>query len=725
MASKRRWLKRLLIVLGILILLLAIAGIVVFIKGPDWLKSTVASDGFRQMLSREVSKALKVEGEFAPLTLEGWTAKTASYESTGEPGQAIGALNAYGIEGTFVPAGVLKSQWLLSLIKVERGEFVLREPNDALKKPEKKGPKPWYAFLMPAEFHVDWIDCPEADVKFPLGGVTGGLKSVQLGATMIGRNFQYYVKNGELSFPGYAPLQVDALGIYVTRNVVEVQYGYLRAPKGDGGKLSLSGRMGQRSDKSIDAKVTVEEFGLEPFLPKEVRPYLSGKITGDFSYRVDKTGQNANGEGKLSWTGAGLGDWGPLEDAARVPGRSDLTKLKDQKVELNYTLEDNLFKIPELGFEAAGKVRFSTSVEYDLKNATGKLNAKLQDMPVSVWLPKELQTLTNAMIQGNVEWQGSVEDWESSTASGNLDFGGATVENPVTTIASLGKYAPRFPSKVDLTEAKLAFGYDKRTLEAKNLILHARDFFEVEGSGSWDEADRLDVDVKFRFPSVDSWLPPVLGKQLGGTLRGQVKWSAPRVDLVEGRGNGTLALDGGTLHDFEFQQVVARFLKDDSWLTLEFDRMELDWRRSGDAIEVSRLDFFAPERAGLRGSVRVAESGAVSGTVKVGLVASALEWLPDATTTIFDESSDGLHWATVQLSGTTDHLKEDLVQRVIDQVKKHPLALAGLVAKGISWWLGDELGTAPKIDGEIEGDPQQEKREKPQERPRRHGPHKF
>jgi len=720
MPKKRRWFRVILFCLIGLFLLLSAAGLVLYFKGPDWMEQTVESEGFRKMLSKEVSKSLKVRGEFAPLKLDGWKAKTASYESTGEPGQAIGSLDAYGIEGTFDPSGIFKSQWLLSLIKVDKGKFVLREPNDALKQPEKEGKKPWYAFLMPTEFHVNWIECPTADVDFPLGGLTGGLKDVHLGATMIGQNFKYYVKNGSLEFPGFAPLQVDALGVYVTRNIVQVDYAYLRAPKGDQGKLQLTGSMGQRQDKSIDAQVKVDAFEIDPFLPEEVRPLLSGLVTGDFAYKVDKSGKNASGTGQLTWTGAGLGDWGPLNDVARIPGNKELTQLEAKEaIELNYTLDDQIFKLPELEFTAMGKVRFKSSVEYDLEKQTAKLNASLQDMPISVWLPKELQTITDAMIQGTVEWTGSVEQWQSSTASGKLDFSGATVDNPVTTIASLGKYAPRFPAEVDLTQGTLDFNYDQRVIKAKKLVLNARDFFEVEGSGSWGLDDQLNVDVHFRFPSVESWLPEVLKKQLKGTLRGNVDWSAPRVRLEEGQGGGTIALDDAVLADFEFQQFIARFLKDDSWLNLSFDTMEIDWKREDNAVVARRIDLFAPGKAGLTGSVRVSGSGDVSGDVQVGLPASALEWLPDATTTIFDQEKKGLFWADVELSGTTQKFEQNLVPRVKKQIEKHPVALAGLVGKGISWWLGDVLGTAPEV-----GDETKEKKAKPvRPRPTPHRPH--
>ena len=106
-------------------------------------------------------------------------------------------------------------------------------------------------------------------------------------------------------------------------------------------------------------------------------------------------------------------------------------------MKLVYTVKGDVFSVNDLDFLAAGKVRMTGAVSYDLKNKSGKLDVVLKEMPISVWLPAELKTLTDAMIEGNVQWQGSVKEWQQSSASGQLDFGGASVENPVRSIASI------------------------------------------------------------------------------------------------------------------------------------------------------------------------------------------------------------------------------------------------------------------------------------------------
>jgi hypothetical protein len=97
----------------------------------------------------------------------------------------------------------------------------------------------------------------------------------------------------------------------------------------------------------------------------------------------------------------------------------------------------------------------------------------------------------------------------------------------------------------------------------------------------------------------------------------------------------------------------------------------------------------------LRGSIHVAPDGKLSGTILAGLPESALKWLPEATTTVFPRSEDGLHWCSIEVSGTEHKPETDFTAQVLRQLEKHPIALAELAVRGISWWLGDILHTEP------------------------------
>ena len=100
---------------------------------PRYAAPWIQSDGFRQMLSRQVSQALKVQGQFAPLHAEGWKIRTEHFESEGRPGEAIGALKAYDGDGTFNPWAIFRRVWQIDFLHAKTGHFELLWPDDSQK----------------------------------------------------------------------------------------------------------------------------------------------------------------------------------------------------------------------------------------------------------------------------------------------------------------------------------------------------------------------------------------------------------------------------------------------------------------------------------------------------------------------------------------------------------------------------------------------------------------
>lgn len=537
------------------------------------LRKEVASEGFREMLSREVSKSMKVDGTFSPLKLEeGWTVTAESFASKGWPGEAIGALDAEGIRGVFDPEGIFRRVWQMDLILIDKGRFELRQPDDALKRPPPPpGKRPWYAALMPQRFHCRWIDCPDAEVSFPLGDATVELRNMQLGATMIGQNFKYYGHGGDLVFPRLPAMAVDALEVYVTREMVDVGYAYLRQKEG-AGKMFLTGRMGQREDRSIDAQVTLEEMDVSQMLPGDYGEIVHGLISGEAKYQRDTDGKNATGSGSLRLTQGTVSHWEFLDRLAEKQDNPSLKKFDLDLVTLDYTLNDEV-------------------------------------------------------------------------------------------------------------------------IEVTNLVLDVRDKIQLKGSASWgieDERAAIDIDVERMM--LEACLPVTFKNKVDGVLSGTISWRWTGDEMGRGSGGGTFRLKGGRLKGFKFQRFLARFFKEDKYLDFPVQRASLDWEHSEQKGTVVRnVDIYAKDIAGLRGELRVAPDGSLSGVVYAGVTEGALTWLPKATETVFPKYEDGMYWAKVTLSGTEEKPENDLTEQILRQLRKYPLAMAVLVARGLSWWIGDKL----------------------------------
>lgn len=549
---------------------------------PPRLAAWVASPGFNHLLSSAVSTALKVEGTFGPMALgPDLSVTTENFTSTGWPGQAIAGLDTGRATGWFEPLGILRSRWQVNLIHIDHANFRLRNPDDALKAQDPvQPPKPWYAFLMPSQFFCGWIDCPSMDIELPLGGTTVQGSNLHVGAKMIGRNFEYFGKNGTLHYAGYPDLAVDAVKVYVTRELIDIGYLYLREPASPRSNLQLSARLGQHADKSIHAEARITRLGLKPFLPEEVAAILDGQLEGQVSYDVDATGEHESGQGSLAVINGRIQNWDYLDNLAARAGRPELRTLDLEQASFDYSLEED-----------------------------------------------------------------------------NVQVG--------------------------------------------NLVIRGSQMVDLSGEGSWNiRTFEATADLSASRIPIGAYLPSSLAGSVQGEIAGRAAWTWRGTDLANGQGGGTLSLTGGRLAGFRFQEFLDRFLKTAAYGHITLTRATADWKQDDKGLCIDNVDVFAPGQVGLRGSAHLAPDGTLSGTVLAGLPEGALQWLPGATTTVFPLHEDGLHWCTIELSGTAERPRTDFPSQVLKQLEKHPVALAELALRGLSWWLGDRLrhqnrGTSP------------------------------
>jgi hypothetical protein len=542
---------------------------------PGILSSWVAGPDFNRMISETVAQALKVEGQFGPMELQPDLSVIAeSFNSKGWPGQSIGSLDTTRACGWFDPWAVFRGEWRVPRIDIDRAEFRVVNPDDQLKAEDPViPPKPWYAFLMPSQFSCGWIECPDMTIELPLGAQNVRGEKMHIGATMIGKNFKYFGKGGRVVYHEYPVMEVDALEVYITREMIDIGYLYLREPQSPRSNLQLSVRLGQHADKSIKASAAIDRLNIVPFLTADVAKVLSGKMSGTLDYATDVSGKNITGGGTVSLTDGVLQNWDYLEHLAARSGDPTFKHLAIDEAAVTYALEGEVIRVSDMDIRVADRITAS----------------------------------------GQGSW-----NTQSSAATLSLDVAGVP----------LGAY-----------------------------------------------------------------LPPDIAGSLHGSIGGTLEWSWNGTDVAKGSGGGTLNLHDTRLSGFRFQAFLNRFFKSRDYAEMDLSQAACVWRQDHTGLYLENIDILAPGQAGLRGSLLLAPDGTLSGTLVAGLPASALKWLPEATTTVFARSGDGLHWCSISVSGTEHKPETDFTAQVLRQLEKHPIALAELAARGISWWLGDILHT--------------------------------
>lgn len=493
------------------LLLLACAGTaLVWHRLPTLLAGWVSGPGFNRMLSKAVSDALKVDGTFGPLELQpGLCVAAENFTSKGWPGQAIGALDATRARGWFDPWGVFRGEWRVPRIDIEQAEFRLVNPDDALKSEDPvPRPKPWYASLMPSQFSCGWIECPDMSIELPLGTEKVRGESLRMGAMMIGRNFKYFGRNGTLRYPGYPALAIDAMEVYVTREVIDIGNIYLREPAAPKSNLFVSARLGQHADKSIRAKAEITSLDLRPFLPTDIAKVLSGRLSGNLTYQTGTNGGNAAGGGSLLVENAKLSGWDYLDRLATKAGDPSLRQLAFRRVSLDYALAGDVFTVSNLAVTGLEQIDLRGRGSWNMVTDTATASLAVSRIPVKAYLPTAISDGLNGQLSGNVDWTWGGTKLLGGRGGGSLQLTGAALKG-----FDFQKFLARFlknKSYTDLpiTHASLNWRQDGRGLVIDDLLVLAGDRAGLRGSVRVTDKGVISGVVKAGLPAASlTWLP--------------------------------------------------------------------------------------------------------------------------------------------------------------------------------------------------------------------------
>ncbi len=687
----RRWLLTL---LAILLLLAFMAGALVYVFGYTLVQTFVQSPAGQRIVSQSVGHAVKVDGQFAPLHLDGWTVRTDSFTSTGWPGEAIGGLNAYGIRAEFDPEAIWRGVYHIKGIQIDRGVFVLRTPNDALKRPvPPKKPKPCYAHFLPSVFECGPIRSPDANVDFEFQKQEGHIQHAALQADLIGRDFRYTATSGTLIFPYLPALHIDRLVVMVTRPMLtfeDVELSGLNS--NDPTRMVLRGNMGQREDKTVNALVEIVAMPIEQVMPPALASMVHGRATGHLIWKRDQTGHDVVSEGELDLAGASISDLSVFKQLSLLHGNPDLLNFTFDTLHLKFHLKNGHF-VADLVAVAAGKFSLTGTATYEQDSKELSLELNFKDLPLKTWLPPEFKPRYSGVATASLQWRGQPDTFKNSTGALSINLDGTHIHNPVLLQRMLRKTKLRAPDELDFKTAQLDFTYQDQTFQLTRAQLDVPGVITVGATGTLVEPDNtLDATMTWSGLTLGNWLPPEMARDISGDINGGVKVHVQKWKLKDGAYAGNIQLLNGELRYLSVQSMLARFVNDRRLLELPLTRATFSWTWNHGALAVSNIDLRADETLGVQGDLALTKSGKLSGLLWVGTKPVYLRSLMGLGDAVFFRNADGLRWARVTASGTAKEPKQDLSSQIMGQLHKHPLAFLSLSGKLISWYVGDWFG---------------------------------
>lgn len=318
------------------------------------------------------------------------------------------------------------------------------------------------------------------------------------------------------------------------------------------------------------------------------------------------------------------------------------------------------------------------------------VKAEVKGVDLAPFLPEDAASVFSGRLEGKVEYNVGA-DGHGASGAGGIAISGARLHDWSYLDRLAGRAGDPALRSLEFRQVSADYSMTNGVVAVQNLVVSGRDAFELRGGGTWDTERRVgEADLAVSRIPLGAYLPSSL-RGLRGDFSGTARWRWDGAHLIRGHGGGVLRLSGAKIEGFKFQEFLARFLKDASYSDLAFSEASCRWEQGESGLQLRDILVLAPGKAGVRGDIKVDDSGRLSGQVYVGAPKASLEWLPEATSTLFARQEDGLYWCAVELSGTETEPKTDFTARVLKQLEKHPAAAAELAARGLSWWLGDLL----------------------------------
>lgn len=137
------------------------------------------------------------------------------------------------------------------------------------------------------------------------------------------------------------------------------------------------------------------------------------------------------------------------------------------------------------------------------------------------------------------------------------------------------------------------------------------------------------------------------GNDKGGSANGQIAVAHGKFNVLPWLGKVTVMVGLQDISDVEVDKATSNFAWKDGALQLS----NLDLRKDG----VTRI----------AGQVDIDPKGQVNGNLKLGLPSSVTSKWPQMQDKVFPVALEDYNWSEVHITGTADHLQEDLTPRLV------------------------------------------------------------
>jgi hypothetical protein len=154
-----------------------------------------------------------------------------------------------------------------------------------------------------------------------------------------------------------------------------------------------------------------------------------------------------------------------------------------------------------------------------------------------------------------------------------------------------------------------------------------------------------------------AWRMKVTG-DLDGTLTYQG-------DDTSGAATGQVSVAHGKFNVLPALGKMAQMIGLPDWSNVEVDKATSDIAWKDGALHLTNIDIRKTDVVRAAGTVDVDAQGQIDGRLQLGLPNTILAPFPQVAAAVFPVQRDDCAWTDVHLTGTADHLQEDLTPRLM------------------------------------------------------------
>jgi hypothetical protein len=150
--------------------------------------------------------------------------------------------------------------------------------------------------------------------------------------------------------------------------------------------------------------------------------------------------------------------------------------------------------------------------------------------------------------------------------------------------------------------------------------------------------------------------------KLSGLVSGDLQYKG---DDLGGDAKGSLTVSHGKFNVLPWIGKLTVMVGLQDITDVEVDKETTDFAWKDHTLHLTNIDVRKNEAVRIAGQIDVDPQGRVDGRLKLGLPSSITSKWPQMQTQVFPKQQDDFNWADVHLTGTSDHLEEDLTPRML------------------------------------------------------------